>query len=220
MPDVERMAALGVLGPNVLLIHMGWASPKELVLCMRHDLKVSCTPSTGYRLGLGSIEFGRFPEMLELGVTVALGSDSAMSSNYLDIVREMFLVSGGCKAQRLDPTVLPPETALEMATVNGAKAALWSDEIGALEVGKKADVAIFDMQSPEWQPVLNPIANLVYAARGGADTVICDGRVLMRDKVVLSIDEKRALKEAKERGARIAERAGLRDRIRPTWPIV
>jgi 5-methylthioadenosine/S-adenosylhomocysteine deaminase len=124
MPDVERMAALGVLGPNVLLIHMGWASPKELVLCMRHDLKVSCTPSTGYRLGLGSIEFGRFPEMLELGVTVALGSDSAMSSNYLDIVREMFLVSGGCKAQRLDPTVLPPETALEMATVNGAKAAL------------------------------------------------------------------------------------------------
>jgi 5-methylthioadenosine/S-adenosylhomocysteine deaminase len=220
MPDVERMAALGVLGPNVLLIHMGWASPKELVLCMRHDLKVSCTPSTGYRLGLGSIEFGRFPEMLELGVTVALGSDSAMSSNYLDIVREMFLVSGGCKAQRLDPTVLPPETALEMATVNGAKAALWSDEIGALEIGKKADVAIFDMQSPEWQPVLNPIANLVYAARGGADTVLCDGRVLMRDKVVISIDEKRALKEAKERGARIAERAGLRDRIRPTWPIV
>ena len=116
--------------------------------------------------------------------------------------------------------MLPPETALEMATVNGAKAALWSDEIGALEVGKKGDVAIFDMQSPEWQPVLNPIANLVYAARGGADTVICDGRVLMRDKVVISIDEKRALKEAKERGARIAERAGLRDRIRPTWPIV
>lgn len=187
---------------------------------MRHDLKVSCTPSTGYRLGLGSIEFGRFPEMLELGVTVALGSDSAMSSNYLDIVREMFLVSGGCKAQRLDPTVLPPETALEMATVNGAKAVLWSEEIGALEAGKKADVAIFDTQSPEWQPVINPIANLVYAARGGADTVICDGRVLMRDKIVLSIDEKQALKEAKERGARIAERAGLRDRVRPAWPIV
>jgi 5-methylthioadenosine/S-adenosylhomocysteine deaminase len=199
---------------------MGWASPKEIRLCVQHDLKISCTPSTGYRLGLGSIEFGRFPEMLEFGVTVALGSDSAMSSNYLDLVREMYLVSGGCKAQRLDPTVLPPETALEMATLNGAKAMMWDSEIGSLEAGKKADVAIFDMRSPEWQPVLNPIANLVYAARGGADTVICDGRILMRDKVVLSIDETQALAEAKQRGARIAERAGLRDRIRPLWPIV
>jgi 5-methylthioadenosine/S-adenosylhomocysteine deaminase len=203
----------------VLLIHMGWASPKEIVLCMKHDLKISCTPSTGYRLGLGSIEFGRFPEMLELGVTVALGSDSAMSSNYVDVVREMFLVSGGCKAQRLDPTVMPPETTLEMATVNGAKAALWSDEIGSLEIGKRADVAIFDMQSIDWQPVLNPIANLMYSSRGGADTVICNGRVLMRDKVVLSIDEKEALIQAKTRGARLAERAGLADRVAPRWPI-
>ena len=219
MPDVERLSALDALGPNVLLIHMGWASPKEIVLCMKHDLKVSCTPSTGYRLGLGSIEFGRFPEMLELGVTVALGSDSAMSSNYVDVVREMFLVSGGCKAQRLDPTVMPPETTLEMATVNGAKAALWSDEIGSLEVGKKADVAIFDMQSIDWQPVLNPIANLIYSSRGGADTVICNGRILMQDKVVISIDEKEALAQAKARGARLAERAGLADRVRPRWPI-
>src|SRR5581483_622004 len=220
MPDVERLAALDALGPNVLLIHMGWASPKEIVLCMRHDLKISCTPSTGYRLGLGSIEFGRFPEMLELGVTVALGSDSAMSSNYVDVVRELFLVSGGCKAQRLDPTVMPPETTLEMATVNGAKAALWSDEIGSLEVSKKADVAVFDMQSPDWQPVINPIANLIYACRGGANTVICDGRLLMRDKVVLSIDENEALAQAKERGARIAERAGLAEKVRPRWPIL
>lgn len=220
MPDVERLAALDALGPNVLLIHMGWASPKEIVLCMKHDLKVSCTPSTGYRLGLGSIEFGRFPEMLELGVTVALGSDSAMSSNYVDVVREMFLVSGGCKAQRLDPTIMPPETTLEMATINGAKAALWSDEIGSLEPGKKADVAIFDMQSIDWQPVLNPIANLIYACRGGADTVICDGKVLLQDKVMLTIDEQQALAEAKTRGARLAERAGLAERVKPRWPIV
>jgi 5-methylthioadenosine/S-adenosylhomocysteine deaminase len=220
MPDVERLSALEALGPNVLLIHMGWASPKEIALCIRHDLKVSCTPSTGYRLGLGSIEFGRFPEMLELGVTVALGSDSAMSSNYVDVVREMYLVSGGCKAQRLDPTVMPPETTLEMATINGAMAALWSDEIGSLAIGKKADVTIFDMQTPDWQPVLNPIANLVYSCRGGADTVVCDGKVLMRDKSVLTIDEKQALGEAKVRGARLAERAGLRERVKPKWPIV
>lgn len=220
LPDVERMDALGALGPNMVLIHMGWASPKELVLCMKHDLKVACTPSTGYRLGMGSMEFGRFPEMIELGVTVALGSDAAMSSNYLDIVREMFLASGGCKAQRLDPTIMPPETVIEMATLNGAKAALWEDDIGSLEAGKKADIAIFDTRGVEWRPVLNPIANLVYSSRGGADTVICDGRVVMEEGMVLAFDERRVLAEAQRRGEVIAAKSELWDRIRPKWPVV
>ncbi len=214
------MDKLGALGPNMCLIHFGWASPKEIVLSMKHDLKISCTPSTGYRLGMGSIEFGRFPEMVELGITVALGSDAAMSSNYLDIVREMFLVSGGCKAQRLDPTIMPPETVLEMATLNGAKAALWIDEIGSLEVGKKADLAIFDTRGVEWRPVLNPIANLVYSSRGGADTVICNGKVLMENGTVASLDEKRILSEAQRRGERIATASGLWERIKPKWPVI
>jgi 5-methylthioadenosine/S-adenosylhomocysteine deaminase len=220
MPDVERLAALDALGPNMVLIHMGWASPKELVLCMKHDLKISCTPSAGYRLALGSLEHGRFPEMLELGVTVALGSDAAMSSNFVDIVREMFLVSGGCKAQRLDPTIMPPETVLEMATINGARAALWDNEIGSLEVGKKADLAIFETRTPEWRPVLNPLANLVYSSRGGADTVICNGKVLMEAGRVLTIDETRALQEAQTRGERIAAKTEFGERIKPKWPML
>ncbi|MFI4986234.1 MAG: amidohydrolase family protein [Alphaproteobacteria bacterium] len=220
MSEVERMASLGALGPNMCLIHFGWASPKEIVLSMKHDLKISCTPSTGYRLGMGSIEFGRFPEMLELGITVALGSDAAMSSNFLDIVREMSLVSGGCKAQRLDPSIMPPETVLEMATLNGAKAAMWSDEIGSLEVGKKADLAAFDTRGVEWRPVLNPLANLIYSSRGGADTVICNGKVLMEQGVVVSLDEKRILAEAQTRGERIATASGLWERIKPKWPVI
>ena len=219
MPDVERMEKIGALGPNVLLIHMGWASPKEFALCVRHDLKVSCTPSTGYRLGMGSIEFGRFPEMLEMGVAVALGSDGAMSSNFVDIVRQMYLASGGARSQRLDPTVMRPETVLDMATLNGARATLWQDEIGAITVGRKADLALFDTERPDWQPVLNPIANLVHATRGGADTVICNGRVLMEEGVVLSIGEKRALLEAAVRGRRIARDSGLDQQIKPLWPV-
>lgn len=219
VPDIERMARLGALGSNMVLIHMGWASPKEIALSMKHDLKISCTPSTAYRLGMGSMQFGRFPEMLELGITVALGSDAATSSNYLDIVRQMWLVSGSCKAQRLDPTIMPPETVLEMATLNGAKAALWDDDIGSLECGKKADIAIFETRSPEWRPVLNPLTNLVHSARGGADTVLCDGRILMENGVVRSIDEKQALAQAQERGERIAVRAGLLERVQPKWPV-
>jgi 5-methylthioadenosine/S-adenosylhomocysteine deaminase len=219
MPDVERMDRLNALGPNVLTIHMGWASPKEIALTVRHKLKVCCSPSAGFRLGLGSMENGRFPEMLEFGVPVCLGSDSAMSSNFVDVVRQMYLASGGAKSQRLDPTIMPPETVLEMATINGAKSLLWDDEIGSLEVGKRADVAIFDMQKPEWQPVHNPIANLVFASRGGADTVICDGRVLMEKGNVTAIDERRALREAAVRGERIARQSGLKEKIAPRWPV-
>lgn len=219
MPDVERMDSLDALGSNVLLIHMGWASPKELALTVRHRLKVCCTPSTGFRAGMGSMEHGRFPEMLEFGVPVCLGSDSAMSSNFVDVVRQMFLASGGAKSQRLDPTIMPPETVLEMGTINGAKSLLWDNEIGSLEVGKRADITIFDMQKPEWQPVLNPIANLVYASRGGADTVICDGRILMEQGTVTAIDERAALREAAVRGERIARQSGLLEKIAPRWPV-
>lgn len=219
-PDVERVAALGALGPNMVLIHMGWASPREVVLAKEHDLKISCTPSTGYRLGMGSMEFGRFPEMLELGVTVALGSDGAMSSNFLDLVREMYLAAGGCKASRLDPTIMPPETVLEMATLNGAKAALWETEVGSIEPGKKADLAIFDTRLPEWRPILNPIANLVYCSRGGADTVIIDGRVVMEAGVVKTIDQQATLEECQRRGEAIAARSGLGDLIKPRWPVI
>jgi len=219
MPDVERLASLDALGPNMVLIHMGWASPKEIVLCMKHDLKVSCSPSAGYKLGLGSMENGRFPEMLELGITVALGSDGAMSASHLDLVREMTLASGGAKAQRLDPTIMPPETVIEMATINGAKAAMWADEIGSLEPGKKADIAIFDTRRPEWRPVINPLANLIYSSRGGADTVLCNGRVLMENGTVLSIDEGRALAEAQTRADRIAGRVEFRDKVPSPWPV-
>jgi 5-methylthioadenosine/S-adenosylhomocysteine deaminase len=218
--DVERMAALGALGPNMVLIHMGWASPREIVLAKEYDLKISCTPSTGYRLGMGSMEFGRFPEMLELGITVALGSDAAMSSNFLDIVREMFLAAGGAKAARLDPTIMRPETVIEMATLNGAKAALWEGEIGSIEVGKKADLSIFETRLPEWRPILNPIANLVYSSRGGADTVIIDGTIVMEKGVVKTINETATLEECQRRGEAIATRSGLWDLIKPRWPIV
>src|SRR4029079_17973576 len=108
-----------------------------------------------YRPAFGSMEFGRFPEMVEMGITVSLGSDSAMSGNFLDIVRQMNLASNGAKSQRLDPSMLRPETVLEMGTIHGAKAALWYDEIGSLETGKKAQIAIFEKAKPEGGPRLN-----------------------------------------------------------------
>jgi len=88
---------------------------------------------------------------------------------------------------RLDPTLVPPEQALEMATVNGARAALWDDEIGSLEEGKKADLILLDSRRHDWVPVHNPISNLVHATCGDAvQDVVIDGRLVMKDRKILT----------------------------------
>ena len=158
--------------------------------------------------------------MLELGIAVSLGSDSAMSGNFLDAIRQTFLVVGGFHETRLDPKILRPEVAVEMITINGARAMLWDDELGSLEVGKKADVSILNTQRPEWQPIYNPIANLVYCAHGGcADTVLVDGKVIMRDGKVLTLNETDLYEEARDRAASLVKRAGLEVAAASIWPM-
>jgi 5-methylthioadenosine/S-adenosylhomocysteine deaminase len=88
LSDVERLEHLGVLGPDMVMIHMGWASLKEIFLAQKHGFKISYTPSTGFRLGMGDTGYGHFPEMAAIGVTVSLSCNSAMSSNYLDMVTD------------------------------------------------------------------------------------------------------------------------------------
>lgn len=220
MGDVARLEKLGLLRPNLLLMHMGWVDPKELMLLQKRDVKVSLSPGATFHQAMGNISHGKTPEMLELGVTVSLGSDSAMSGNFLDALRQTYLVVGGFHEARLDPKIIRPETALEMITINGARSMLWDDELGSLEVGKKADISILDMQRPEWQPVHNPIANLVYCSHGGcADTVIVDGKVLMRGGKVLTLNETDLYEEARGRAASLVRRAGLENVARPLWPI-
>ena len=219
--DVERLGKLGVLGPNWFLIHMGWVSPQELLLLKEKDVKVVHCPSASFHLASGRISHGRFPEMLEMGMAVCLGSDAAADGNYMDIVRVMSIAGGAYKDNRLDPKIMPPETVIEMATINGARAALWEKEIGSLEKGKKADIVLFDTTRPDWRPVHNPIANLVYCANGSsADTVIVDGKILMQGRKVLTLDEEKLLKQAQKAGERIAKAAKLTRLVQPRWPMV
>lgn len=219
MGDVARLDTLGVLGPNLLLLHVGWINARELSLLARHDVKVSFSPGATFHQAMGNIAHGRGPELLEAGVTVSLGSDAAMSGNFLDPIRQMFLLVGGYHEARLDPKVIPPEAAVEMITTGGARSVLF-DDTGSLEPGNKADVTILDVMRPEWQPIHNPVANLVYCAHGGsADTVICDGVVLMRDRTVLTLDEPALYAEARDRAAALAERSGLAPLAASPWPM-
>jgi 5-methylthioadenosine/S-adenosylhomocysteine deaminase len=216
--DVERLEALGILGPNMVMIHMGWASPREIELARRYKFKISHTPASSYRIAMGDQVHGKFPEMAELGVTVSLSCNSAMSSNFMDMVRLMNIGAGAMRSIRLSAFIFPPEQMIEMATINGAIALDKQNEIGSIEVGKKADIVAFDTMRPEWRPMLNPLSNLVHSARGGAHTVIIDGRILLDRGEVAFVDERALLAECQSHGLNIAARSGLGPATQSPWP--
>ena len=217
--EVGRLLKAGLLSPTSIIAHAGWTSPDDLAAIKNNDANVACCPSTSHRLGTGSLEFGRYPELLAFGVNVTLGSGSAMASNYIDVARQLYLFAGGSKSYRLDATIVPPETALEMATIRAAAALGLAKEIGSLEAGKKADITLFNMISADWAPVINPIANLVFSSRGGAHTVIVDGRDLMAAGRVCSLDEELILQESQLRAEALVERSGLGAFCVPQWPV-
>lgn len=218
--EVNRLVRCGLLTGKTIVAHAGWTSPDDLVDIQSSGANVACCPSAAQHLGTGALELGRYPEMLAFGVNVALGSGSAMASNYIDIARQLFLFAGGSKSHRLDATVVAPEAALEMATIRGAAALGLAGEIGALEAGKKADITMFDMIAADWAPVINPIANLVFSSRGGAHTVIVDGRTLMAAGRVRTMDEARILHDGQHRAEAIASRSGLSRFCAPRWGVI
>jgi len=221
MGDVARLHKLGVLGPNVLLLHVGWIDAVELGLLAENQVKISLSPGASFHQAMGNISHGRGPEMLERGIAVSLGSDSAVSGNFLDPIRQAYLLVGGYHEARLDPKVIRPEKAVEMLTLDGARTLLWEHETGSLEVGKKADITILDIMRAEWLPVHNPVANLVYCAHGGCvDSVICDGQVVLRNREILTLDEDAIRAEAIDRARSIVSRSGLDSVSASSWPLV
>jgi cytosine/adenosine deaminase-related metal-dependent hydrolase len=167
----------------------------------------------------GLFAHGRFAEMLEAGVTVSLGGDSANGSNHFDMLRLMYLAALVPKDAHLDPAVMPPEQVLEMATLHGARALGLGDEIGSLEPGKRADLVIFDLDQPEWRPLLDPVNTLVYSASGASvQTVMVDGRLVLDDRRVTMVDELEVLTRVERLARPYHARAGLA--ARPKWPMI
>jgi 5-methylthioadenosine/S-adenosylhomocysteine deaminase len=112
------------------------------------------------------------------------------------------------------------ESVIEMATINGAKSALWENETGSLEKGKKADIILFDMSGPEWVPRYNPLYNLIHSSNGtNADIAVIDGKVVMEGGKVLGIDENSLMEEAQKCGKAILKRAGLGHLNKMQWPV-
>lgn len=221
MAPVERYRRLGILGPNAYLVHMGWIEDGDVALLKDADASVVHCPSASMFGGFGCIAHGKFPELVAAGVRVVLGTDAAAVSRFLDMVRVMYLAACAHKDAKIDPTVIGAHKALEMATVDAARALLWDgpDGIGVLAPGKRADAIVLDTDGIEWQPnpLANPIGNLVYSSSGQTvRTVVIDGRVVLRDRRLTTLDETEYLGRARTLSDRLMARIGAT--IAPQWP--
>ena len=219
MAEIERLESLGVIDERMLIVHSGWLEPEELAILAKRKPSLVCAPSSSLHNGYGNILFGKLPELLALGVNVTIGSDHA-SSGIVDMSQEMRLACCCYKETRINPRVMPPETGLEMATINGAKAALQADRIGSIEVGKEADIVLFDTQRPEWQPLINPVANLVYSATGDSvrDVFVAGEHVVSGGQLV-KIDESRIYSEIPTAVARFGKHLKLDQMVQLRWPV-
>jgi 5-methylthioadenosine/S-adenosylhomocysteine deaminase len=219
MAEIERLEALGVIDDRMLIVHSGWLEPQELAILAKRKPSLVCAPSSSLHNGYGNFLFGKLPELIALGVNVAIGSDHA-SSGIVDMPQEVRLACCCYKETRINPRVMPPETGLEMATRNGAKAALLDDRIGSIEVGKEADIVLFDTNRPEWQPLINPVSNLVYSATGDSvRDVFVAGEHVVADGRLTRIDEERLYAEIPVAVARFGKHLKLDQMVQLRWPV-
>jgi 5-methylthioadenosine/S-adenosylhomocysteine deaminase len=215
---IQHFEDLGILDRNVRLVHMVYLSDSEISLLKKYDVKVVQCPSTALKLGYGTTKFGKLPELLDAGVCVSIGCDGTNSSNFLDMGRAIYLAAGLFKDARSDTKLVPAETALEMGTISGARGILQEDQIGSIEVGKKADLVLYDRKRPEWVPLINPVNTIVYTADGkSADTVFIDGRIVLEKGKMTSVDEFAVYEKVQELGEDMMKRTRLDPKMK--WTI-
>jgi cytosine/adenosine deaminase-related metal-dependent hydrolase len=213
---VEHLAKLGVLGSNVSLTHAAHLDAHEVALLAASGASVAHCPMAALKGGYGVTAVGLFPEMAASGVNLTLGTDAGVSG---DLMRCMSLAAGLFRDARQDNRLFPPAKILEMATLNAARTLQMSDRIGSLEMGKKADLVMHDTDRPEWRPLLNVIAQLVWSADGrGVHSVWVDGRRVVEDYRVTTVDEHRLYAEVQIAAKALIARAGLPDR--QVWPVL
>lgn len=216
----ERLAELGILGSDVVLSHCMNLTDREIEIIAESGATVVICPSTVMKGGGNTGQGGRLPELLTAGVPVSLGTDSVNSSNYSDMVRCMNLAATVYKDVRSDRSLIPAETALELATRTGAAALQVGDSLGAIEVGRRADLVLFATHRAEWRSLTNPVRNLVYSCTGDSvDTVIVEGRIVVEAGKPCFVDDLwELIQQVEEVGRRVRKVTGISFPSR--WPII
>jgi 5-methylthioadenosine/S-adenosylhomocysteine deaminase len=192
---------IGLLDDRFIAFHGVLMDEEDIRLFADHGCKVVHNPESNMKLASGVAPVST---MLEHGIVVGLGTDGCASNNNLDMFEEMDTAAKLEKSARLDPTVMSARTVIRMATRNGAKTLGLDSLVGTLEVGKKADLCIIDMNRPHLTPLYNEYSHLVYAVNGAdVDTVLINGKVVMRDRKLLTIDEDEAMGRVREIALRV-----------------
>lgn len=212
---LEHLADIGVLGPNVALTHLAQIDRSELEILAASGASAIHCPHAAFQGGFGLSQGGFYPEMIDRGVNVMLGTDGIAA----DILASARLMASVFRDACVDQDIFPPSTMLEMTTVNGARGLGLERQIGSLEVGKKADIVLHDTDLPEWGPVFDAPAQLALSApSSGVHSVWIDGTQVLDGGHAMLIDEAKLLADARQAGLALIARTQLPNRT--SWPVL
>jgi 5-methylthioadenosine/S-adenosylhomocysteine deaminase len=194
--EVEFLDKIGFLRNHVLAAHCINLSRKETHVLSKRGVNVVHVPVANMKLGLGA---AKIKDLTDLNINVSLGTDGPASNNSLDMFETIKAAALLQKLVYQNPTVMPAYEVLKMATVNAAKALGLAENVGSLQVGKKADIVLIDLEKPHLKPLHDIYATIAYSARGSdVDTVIVDGKVLMENRQVKTLDKQSVMEKAEK----------------------
>jgi len=191
---VKYLDELGILDNKTIAAHSIWLDNEDIEIYKKRRVKISHCPISNMKLATGVMNFKK---MNESGLIVSLGTDGAASNNTLDLFSDMRTCALLHKVNNLNPEIASALEIVKSATINGAKVLRMDNKIGSLEIGKKADIITINPDKPHLSPIYNPYSHLVYAVNSAdVENVIVNGKIIMRDRKVLGVDEKKILREA------------------------
>jgi 5-methylthioadenosine/S-adenosylhomocysteine deaminase len=199
---VGYLERIGFLGPDVVGAHCIWVDQADIAALAHFNIGCTNNPSSNMKTAAGVMPV---PEMLAAGEPIGVATDGAASNNNQDLFEEMDLAAKLQKVSRMDPRALPAKQVVEMATINGARALHMEKMIGSLETGKKADLILVDTEAPHAVPMYDVYSEIAYALKASdVRTVVIAGKIVMKDRQMLTLDEKEILAKAQEYKAKIA----------------
>src|SRR5580704_4139501 len=205
---VQFLEKIGVLGPDVVAAHCIFVDQADRKILAQHNVGCVHNPSSNMMIASG---VSPVPEMRADGIAVGLGTDGpAGSNNDLDLMEEIDLAAKLAKITRMDPLALNAPSVVAMATIDGARALHMEKEIGSLEAGKKADLVVIGLDEPNAVPMYDVYSQIAYSLKGSdVETVMIGGRIVMRDRKLLTVDEEAAMTKAREYQKSVAASLGM-----------
>jgi 5-methylthioadenosine/S-adenosylhomocysteine deaminase len=206
MTPAAALESIGFWGPNTIAAHGIWVTPDDIAILKRRGVGIAHNPESNMKLASGAAPVTAY---LAAGVALGLGTDGAASNNDLDMFEAMRQASFLAKHATHDPTAVPARTALDMATIGGARVLGMETLIGSLEAGKRADLITVSMSAARQTPAYDPVSHLVYVTRGDdVRTTIVNGKILMKDRQVRTLNRAAVIADANRLAQKVREAVG------------